>query len=294
MKKLRLPLLLAFLCLSLPLAANYIYGRIKARQERSYDSILKKPVHPVRLKRVAFEPFTNTVGMTLVYIPPGKFVMGSPKDEIGRGELEVQHEVIISKGFYLQTTEVTQKQWTAVMGRNPSHFKGADLPVEQVSWYDSQIFIQRLNQMEEGGRYRLPTEAEWEYACRAGTVTAFVSGPITHAGRKLDPALDRIGWYWANSNGSSHPVAQKEANAWGLYDMHGNVWEWCQDWFQSWFDKFTAGPVIDPQGPKRGRFRVFRGGSWFAGAEYLRSADRLRSKPDFRSYGLGFRLAWSD
>jgi formylglycine-generating enzyme required for sulfatase activity len=189
---------------------------------------------------------------------------------------------------------VTQRQWKAVMEKNPAKFVGDDMPVEQVSWVDCQKFIRRMNQLEGDTKYRLPTEAEWEYACRAGTTTAFASGPLTETGQRFDPILDRMGWYWGNSGGSPHPVAQKEPNTWGLYDMHGNLWEWCQDRFESWYNKFTTGSVTDPQGPQRGRLRVFRGGSWFAGAEYLRSADRLRASPVFKSYGIGFRVARSE
>ncbi|MBW1709693.1 MAG: formylglycine-generating enzyme family protein [Deltaproteobacteria bacterium] len=220
--------------------------------------------------------------------------MGSPFDELGRSEWEVQHEVILTKGFFIQVTEVTQRQWEAIMTKNPSRFLGDDLPVEQVAWHDCQAFIKALNRSEGNDRYRLPTEAEWEYACRSGTATAVASGNLTAAGNMCDPNLDRVGWYRENSNGSTHPVAQKEPNAWGLYDMHGNVWEWCQDRYERWYEKFTSDSVTDPLGGKLGRKRIFRGGSWFAGSEYCRSADRLKAPPDFKSAGLGFRLVRSE
>ena len=148
--------------------------------------------------------------------------------------------------------------------------------------------------MEGGNRYRLPTEAEWEYACRAGTDTAFYSGPINFTGKHFDSSLDRVGWYSGNSENTSRSVALKQPNAWGLYDMHGNVWEWCQDWWEHWYGKFQDGPVSDPEGPPKGRFKIYRGGSWFAGAQYHRAADRMRARPDTRSYGIGFRVARSE
>ena len=214
-------------------------------------------------------------------IPAGKFMMGSPTSETGRYSGETQHEVAISKSFELLTTPVTQALWSAVMGSNPSHFKGPDRPVENVSWNDAQEFIAKLNKMVGTTFYRLPTEAEWEYACRAGTKEARYG------------ELDEIAWNEKNSGGETHPVGQKKPNAWGLYDMIGNVEEWCQDWHGS----YPSGSVTDPTGPMSGPSRVNRGGSWNHGAECCRSAGR----PDDVSWGfanfrcefLGFRLARS-
>jgi formylglycine-generating enzyme required for sulfatase activity len=293
-KKIRIPLMLTVLCVLFPFVATVIYSTIKSRQRKIYDSILHKPVTQKKIKTEPGKSFTNSVGMKFIYIPAGRFIMGSPENEIGRDQFEIQRKVVLTKGFYLQTTEVTQRQWKAVIEKNPSRFKGDNLPVEQVSWFDCKKFIRRLNQMEVNGKYRLPTEAEWEYACRSGTTTSFSSGPLSAIGKEIDPNLDRVGWYWGNSGGSSHRVGEKEPNAWGLYDMHGNVWEWCQDRYESWYGKFSYDPISDPQGPNRGRFRVFRGGSWFAGVEYNRSADRRRANPDFRSCGIGFRMARSE
>ncbi|KPA16234.1 serine/threonine protein kinase, partial [Candidatus Magnetomorum sp. HK-1] len=217
------------------------------------------------------ETFTNSLGMTFVYIEPGTFMMGSPPDEPGRNDNETQHQVTLTKGYYLQTTEVTQGQWKAVMGNNPSYFSncGDDCPVEKVSWNDAQEFIQEINQ-KDAYIYRLPTEAEWEYAARAGSTTALYNGPIEILGDRNAPALDPIAWYGGNScvsysggyncsdwsqtqyNCSScgtHPVAQKQANAWGLYDMSGNVWEWCSDWYGSYPDI----SVTDPGGAYQAR-----------------------------------------
>lgn len=209
------------------------------------------------------------VKLDLVLIRPGKFLMGS---ETAADEKPV-HKVTISQQFYLGKYEVTQAQWEAVMGSNPSGFKGATLPVEQVSWEDCQEFIEKLN--SKGiGTFRLPTEAEWEYACRAGTTG-------DHAGN-----LDEMAWYKMNSDDKTHLVGTKKANPWGLYDMHGNVWEWCQDRYGD----YPTGAVQDPAGAAGGSFRVFRGGSWNSRAYNCRSANRNRYSPSYRSDGLGFRL----
>jgi formylglycine-generating enzyme required for sulfatase activity len=178
---------------------------------------------------------TNPLGMKLNLIPPGEFAMGSPKSEPGRWDDETQHLVKITKPFYLSAHEVTQAQYEQVMGKNPSYFsvsgngKGrvsgdtSQLPVERVSWNDAVEFCRKLSD-EEGVEYRLPTEAEWEYACRAGTTTAYSFGNDV-------AQLGEYAWYADNSENTSHAVGEKKPNAWGLYDMHGNVWEWCQDWF---------------------------------------------------------------
>ncbi len=215
-------------------------------------------------------------------------MMGTSENEPGRYSNETLHRVTLKQGFYMQTTEVTQKQWKDVMGDNPSYFKecGDDCPVESVPWNDVQRFIEKLNldsaRLPVGERsrtYRLPTEAEWEYAARAGSQTAYCFG---------DDAADlgNYAWYAENSDIKTHPVAQKQPNKWGLYDMHGNVWEWCQDWYGD----YPSGDVADPVGPDSGSVRVFRGGGWGDLAQYCRSALRLGYSPDFRNFNLGFRL----
>jgi len=217
--------------------------------------------------------FTNSIGMKFVRIDPGSFKMGSDRDD---AEEKPVHDVTLSKGFYLQATEVTQAQWQAVMGSNPSKFKGPDLPVEQVSWNDAQEFLQKLNAKERGARYRLPTEAEWEYAARAGQAGA--------------PAkLDAVAWYDKNSGTQTHAVGQKQANGWGLYDMLGNVWEWCADWHDS--EYYGKSPSVDPPGPTSGTYRVLRGGSWYFNARIARVALRVRDVPASRLYDRGFRCA---
>jgi formylglycine-generating enzyme required for sulfatase activity len=179
----------------------------------------------------------------------------------------------------MQTTEVTQAQWRAVMGNNPSHFKGDDLPVEQVSYEDAQEFIRKLNALDPGKSYRLPTEAEWEYACRAGTTE----------GRYGD--IDAIAWWIKNSDNQTHAVGQKQPNAWGLYDMLGNVWELCADWKGPYRVGPAGGPRIDPTGPPSGNYRVSRGGSWFDAAPAVSMTFRSSPEPTYRGNSLGFRLA---
>ena len=185
-------------------------------------------------------------------------------------------QVRISRGFDLGKYEVTQGQWEAVMGSNPSYLNrcGLDCPVERVSWEDAQEFIGRLNAMDGEGTYRLPTEAEWEYAARAGTTGDRYGN------------LDAIAWYDDNSGGRKHPVGQKAPNAWGLHDMLGNVWEWVEDWYGD----YPGGSVTDPRGPASGSYRVRRGGGWRSGASNCRSAIRISATPGNRNSNLGFRL----
>jgi formylglycine-generating enzyme required for sulfatase activity len=226
-----------------------------------------------------------SLDMSFVHIPAGTFVMGSPEYEIGRNRDETQHEVTLSRGFYMQTTLVTRRQWKIVMEGSLPRFanEGPDYPIAEVSWNECQEFIRRLNAAGEH-LYRLPTEAEWEYACRAGTVSAFSGGEISSSGQ--DPYLDEVAWYSYNSAGRTHYVAQKKPNQWALYDMHGNLCEWCQDWY----GEYPAVLQTDPPGLKRGRERVCRGGCWISSAENCRSACRFHWTPDTRSDFVGFRL----
>jgi len=208
--------------------------------------------------------------MKMVLIRPGKFMMG---------EGEGRREVTISKPFYLGATEVTQAQYQAVMGANPSRVKDPAAPVENVSWNDAAEFCKKLSERTRQ-TVRLPTEAEWEYACRAGTQTAFSFGD--------DPsALGDYAWHLGNSDGRSHPVGQKKPNAWGLYDMHGNVWEWCADWY----GEYPKDAATDPSGPASGAARVLRGGSWlFGDPACFRCAYRYAA-PAYRGGSVGFRCA---
>jgi formylglycine-generating enzyme required for sulfatase activity len=220
--------------------------------------------------------------------------MGSPNGETGRSNDEgPQTEVTISRGFWLGVFTVTQEEWKAVaedvsgLKAEPSYFRGSRLPVEQVSWDDCQLWLQELNAMEKAGnrlphgfQYRLPTEAEWEFACRAGTSTRFQFGD-------KDSQLDDYAWYSGNSRSQSHPAGEKKANGWGFFDMHGNVWEWCQDRYGG---PLPGGIVTNPQGAISGINRVFRGGSWGMAASRCRSAYRVWNKPGYRDYTLGFRI----
>lgn len=227
-------------------------------------------------------------GQRLRWIPPGRFLMGSPEDEPERWDDEQQHQVTLTRGYWLGESAATQALWQAVTGKNPSGFKGDDLPVETVSWDDCQGFLTRLAGLAPGLKPALPSEAQWEYACRAGTRTPF------NFGERLDTGKANYnGDYPYNDGpkgeyrGRTLPAASFEPNAWGLYQMHGNVWEWCTDWF----DDYPAEQATDPVGPAEGPGRVLRGGSWRSLGRNLRSACRDHSPPDGRSSGIGLRLA---
>jgi len=280
---------------------------------------------PVKVTVDTVGAVIKQIADNMVTIPAGTFMMGSPASEPNRYSNETQHSVTLSS-FKMSKYQVTQEQWEAVMGigTNPSFYHGGAgqepavgenqgrRPVEQVSWYDALVFCNKLS-IKEGltpaysisGKtnpadwgtvptnsdatwnavvivagstgYRLPTEAQWEYACRAGTTTAYNTG---------DTISDSTGWYSNNSGSKTHEVGKKPANAWGLYDMHGNVWEWCWDWYGS----YSSGAQIDPMGASSGTYRVLRGGSWFSSAERLRSAIRYYYSPYIRDGDLGFRL----
>jgi formylglycine-generating enzyme required for sulfatase activity len=287
------------------------WGAVTGSQFDAFQTIEAQRGYFVFVEKTGqVKEWTNTLGMTFVWIEPGTFMMGSPEDEPRRDSDETQHEVTLTQGYYMQTTEVTQGQWEAVMGNNPSHFSscGDECPVERVSWNKIQEFITALNAQEITSQYRLPTEAEWEYAARAGSTTALYNGPIEILGYNNAPSLDSIAWYGGNScvsysggsNCSSwpekqytctscgpHPVGQKQSNTWGLYDMSGNVREWCQDWYGS----YPTNSVTDPVGATSGSYRVVRGGGWYYGASYCRSANRNDYSPGSTYNNVGFRLA---
>jgi formylglycine-generating enzyme required for sulfatase activity len=224
------------------------------------------------------------VKLEMLWIPAGEFLMGSPdSDKDARPDEKPQHRVRITRPFYLGKYLVTQAQWQAVMGSDPSHVKGPKNPVEMVSWNDCQAFLDKLNTKSggRGGKFQLPTDAQWEYACRAGSTTRYCFGDE-------ESGLDEFAWY-GNSGGRTHPVGEKKPNAWGLYDMHGNVWEWCGDWLDGGY--YARSPVDDPMGPTRGSNRVIRGGGWNGGAGDCRSALRSGDEPGDRDGILGFRVA---
>ncbi len=254
---------------------------VKACKDSGSDCSDYSNIHDIKIPLVS--TFKNSLGQEFKLIPAGTFIMGSPPNEKGRINDETQHQVSLTQPFYIQTTEVTQNQWSKVMKNNPSHFFCPTCPVEMVSWDDAQAYVDEMNRMGEG-TYSLPTEAQWEYAARAGSTTAFYNGGIkVFSG--YDPNLDAIGWYGYNSDNKTHPVGQKSPNAWGLYDMSGNVLEWCRDWYGD----YPSSAVTNPTGPLSGPFRVRRGGSWLYFSAYCRSAFRNgHNREDGSNHG--FRL----
>ena len=220
------------------------------------------------------------VKLEMVLIPAGEFMMGSPVNN----ENYQKHHIRIGKAFNLGKYPVTQEQWNAVMDDNPSQFRGAKRPVECVSWDDCRVFLGKLNVVTKGqvGKFVLPTEAQWEYACRAGSKTTFCFGDKSSM-------LDEYAWYTENSADKTHPVGEKKPNAWGFYDMHGNVSEWCEDWFDLYY--YENSPKNDPRGPESGSFRVGRGGGWGSRAISCGCAVRGCEKPGERAPYLGLRVA---
>ena len=224
--------------------------------------------------------------MDFALVPAGTFDMGSPATEIGRRDDEVLHEVTISEDFYLQTTEVTQAQWEEVMGYNPVDSPCDNCPVHSVSWNDVQVFILALSE-GDGATYRLPTEAEWEYGARAGSTTGFANGDLMDLTcEDIDDNLDLIGWFRCNSDNALQAVSGKDRNSQGLYDMHGNVAEWVQDYYAA----YSVDPVTDPTGPDTGMSRVVRGGGYSSLAHDCRSAARADYASFDSQVSIGFRL----
>jgi formylglycine-generating enzyme required for sulfatase activity len=274
--------------LSLVGALTVMIGCSKAKEEPPTGKIETKKIdkegetaaQEIKPGKAEVIDLGKDVKLEMVLIPAGKFKMGSPVSEKGRSDNETQHEVTLTKPYYMGKYEVTQEQWESVMGNNPSISEGAKLPVTNVSWEDCQEFIKELNAKTSGG-YRFPTEAEWEYACRAGTSTAYSFGDII---TPKDANIDD------SKIGKPVAVGSYKPNAFGLYDMHGNVWEWCEDWYGSLQD----GEVMDPKGPAKGEIRVLRGGSLsINNGSNARSSfrhDHLFT-PTIRYWSIGFRLA---
>jgi formylglycine-generating enzyme required for sulfatase activity len=221
----------------------------------------------------AVKPVVAAMKLQFVRIAPGEFTMGAATGPAGE---QPPHQVRLTAAFDLGKYEVTQAQWQALMDSNPSHFVGPDRPVDSVSWDDTQEFLKRLNAADPTHHYRLPTEAEWEYAARAGTTGDYPG------------ELDQIAWYYSNANQETHPVGQKRPNPWGLYDTHGNVWEWCQDWYDR--NYYATSPAANPPGPAEGVNKVLRGGSWGGNVIYSRSSVRIGFVPSQKNAYYGFRV----
>lgn len=267
-----------------------------SKERGQKDNKEKGSLHVLRTRQVSNgtsseTTFQNELGMTFVHMKPGTFVMGSPPHEAGRKENEELHSFTILKPYYIQTTEVTEKQWVTVMGENPSFFTtlcGENCPVENVSWFDVQKFIEILNNKfpQKHLIYRLPNEAEWEFAARAGSQKALYTGDLLNPYTR-DSKLDEIAWYWDNSGNRPHPIAQLAPNNRGLYDMLGNVWEWCEDWYDVRYLYSLADNVEEPSGDK---LKVVRGGGWYSIACRTRCASRDGAAPALKNGDVGFRL----
>lgn len=282
--------MLIALALLLPLVYTAaVEGQGRRARKRASAPATKKPAAPAATPQpeaaTTVEPaqtettkpgtvMSNQLGMEFAYVPAGSFVMGS---DSGGADERPAHRVTLRKGFYIGRYEVTQAQWLTVMGTNPSNFKGEDLPVEQVSWTDAQSFIKKLNERGDPFVYRLPTEAEWEYACHA------------QMGAEGMGKLDDLAWYFNNAAGKTHPVGQKQPNAWGLYDTLGNVWEWCEDVYH---ETYRGAPADGSAWTTGGdpKYKVLRGGSWIDNAFYCRVNERIRATPDARQRNSGLRI----
>lgn len=254
------------------------FDKLALASDSSYDS---QPI-PGGTQPGEVREFTK-LNIKFCWCPPGTFTMGSPDTSPGHLMNERQFEVTLSKGFWMQQTELTQQQYEELMGTNPSFYNGPPNPVDSPTWNEATEFCRRLSELppekKAGNVFRLPTEAEWEYACRAGSTSAFCFGDD-------EEELGDYAWYHKNSARMTHPVGEKKPNAWGLHDMHGNVMEWCRDFFSD----YPRSAVTDPTGPKSGDRHVLRGGSWFHVPLWARSSHREAYTPSTRYVGLGFRL----
>jgi formylglycine-generating enzyme required for sulfatase activity len=265
-----------------PTAQNNLIGfRIVLESVATAVSAGEKNNGRIKASKIG-DTWTNTLGMSLTYVPAGTFLMGSPPVEAGRVNRELQHKVTLTKSFLIGTTDVTQDQYLKLIGQNPSQFHAppdhGSRPVEMVSWDEAVVFCAKLSEKEHR-HYRLPTEAEWEYACRAGTTTDYNTGDEISD-------LGAAGWYMSNAGNETHPAGQKRPNAWGLYDMLGNVSQWCSDWHAN----YPNGETTDPHGVETGSGRTLRGGSWFDGPRLCRCAARHFQAPGLRNAHVGFRV----
>jgi len=263
--------LLTFLIVSGMAAAGLIYYMVHDLNKKT-----KQTGEEINLPKTESIDLGHGTSMEFVLIHPGTFTMGS---STGDGDEAPEHQVTITKPFYLGKYEVTQRQWKELMGNNPSKFKGDNQPVDRVSWDDAQMFLRKL-QEKTGRKFTLPTEAQWEFAARAGTSSQWDFG-------NQESSLGDYAWFEENSGNGTHPVGQKKPNAWGLYDLYGNVQEWCNDWYA---EPYPQGDVSDPQGPNSGHSRVLRGGAWGDDSAMVRPAYRNASGPGDRAPGNGFRV----
>ena len=268
-----------------PATTHVVPKKERASKQRKVQSKKAKVDISPTIGKANYTPnvktfYANGVSFEMVEVRGGTFRMGATSEQ-GSDVWEFEkpvHSVTLS-GYYIGKTEVTQALWKAVMGSNPSEFKGDNLPVENVSWYDCQEFIRKLNSLTDQN-FRLPTEAEWEFACRGGNN----SRGYKYSGSNY---IDNVAWYDGNSGHKTHPVATKSPNELGIYDMTGNVWEWCADWYGD----YSSGAQINPKGPYDGSIRVYRGGGWSGGVSRCRSSNRDDRRPSGRSFFLGLRLA---
>ena len=291
---------LLLLCVVAAFAQNQVVRRHGAKKETSVSTSTHKSSanskskpssssHTESLPKAAHQEisyqtfYVSGVPFQMARVVAGTFFMGATSEQESPGsDEEPKHKVTLMRNYYIGKTEVTQELWTAVMGSNPSSFKGDNKPVENVSWNDCQTFIERLNRATDKN-FRLPTEAEWEFAARGGNNSR-------HYQYSGSNNLYDVAWYSDNSSNTTHDVATKSPNELGLYDMSGNVWEWCSDWYGS----YSSNTQYDPAGPSSGSGRVDRGGSWGLVARYCRSSNRIINFPDDRSSFLGFRLVLSE
>jgi formylglycine-generating enzyme required for sulfatase activity len=273
------------LCLALSTSLSVVFGMPNEYTDESdlEEPILIEPQNDPNTPKEKTIDLGNGVIMEFVLIPAGQFDMGSPSAERGRDTDEGPvHHVKVSKPFYMGKYEVTQQQYYAVARSKPGRFKEDNKPVETVSWEQANSFCKKLSEIK-GGSYRLPTEAEWEYACRAGCQKRFCFGDDPNYSK-----LEQYAWYSENSDSETHPVGEKKPNSFGLYDMHGNVWEWCSDFYDA--DYYHDSATEDPSGPLYATLRVFRGGGWHRNAMYCRSANRSGLEPYYIRNYIGFRV----
>jgi len=275
---------------------EYKSSRSEGESSINKNTINRSELQPKKPGEERDFDIKDGVTLRMCWIPAGEFMMGSPKGDFGRKEDEIQQRVRITSGFWIGKYEVTQDQWRGVMGSNPSQYRGGDLPAVNISWNDicgDGGFLEKL-EISSGVRFHLPTEAQWEYAARAGAKKSLCDNNNILSIDGHCANLNQLGWYNLNSQGRPQTVGQKKANKWGLHDIHGNVWEWCHDWYGPFPSKLGR-LLVNPLGPDTGERRTYRGGSWLNAAQYCRIAYRgnIGGSPSTRVSDIGFRLVCS-